>query len=332
MDVTEHFGASGGTGIALRNGYLYFATPTSVVRYKMAAGELKPTGAPEVVVADLPKQQEHADKDLRVRRQGRDLRERRRARRTRASRRIASRKSPGQDPCPLLEQHGGIWRFDENKLGQKQDDGKRYATGFRQMVALTWHDGSLYAAMNNRDQLDTLWPEQFTAQDNAEWPAELPDAGERRLELRLAVLLLRTTQKQARARPRSTAATARRPIAAPRSRRRPSRFPRTGRRSTCMFYTGTQFPATYHGGAFVAFHGSWNRAPLPQAGYNVTFQPFSARQGVGQVRSVRRRLRRQDVDDAPQRRRLAPRRRGAGAGRLALHRGEPEGTGLARDL
>ena len=40
------------------------------------------------------------------------------------------------------------------------------------------------------------------------------------------------------------------------------------------FYTGTLFPQEYHGGAFVAFHGSWNRAPLPQGGYNVAFAPF----------------------------------------------------------
>ena len=42
-----------------------------------------------------------------------------------------------------------------------------------------------------------------------------------------------------------------------------------------MFYTGTQFPKKYQGGAFIAFHGSWNRAPMPQDGYNVTFQPFA---------------------------------------------------------
>ena len=41
-----------------------------------------------------------------------------------------------------------------------------------------------------------------------------------------------------------------------------------------MFYSGHQFPGHYRGGAFIAFHGSWNRAPLPQAGYNVVFQPF----------------------------------------------------------
>src|SRR5215831_3105605 len=34
----------GGTGIALRNDYLYVATPTAVVRWKMTKGQLKPTG------------------------------------------------------------------------------------------------------------------------------------------------------------------------------------------------------------------------------------------------------------------------------------------------
>ena len=41
-----------------------------------------------------------------------------------------------------------------------------------------------------------------------------------------------------------------------------------------LFYTGSQFPEKYKNGAFIAFHGSWNRAPLPQKGYFVVFQPF----------------------------------------------------------
>jgi glucose/arabinose dehydrogenase len=41
-----------------------------------------------------------------------------------------------------------------------------------------------------------------------------------------------------------------------------------------LFYTGDQFPARYKNGAFIAFHGSWNRAPEPQAGTFVVFQPF----------------------------------------------------------
>jgi mono/diheme cytochrome c family protein len=39
-------------------------------------------------------------------------------------------------------------------------------------------------------------------------------------------------------------------------------------------YAGQQFPAKYRGGMFVAFHGSWNRAPRSQGGYNVCFVPF----------------------------------------------------------
>jgi len=40
------------------------------------------------------------------------------------------------------------------------------------------------------------------------------------------------------------------------------------------FYTGDEFPERYRGGAFIAFHGSWNRDPEPQGGYNVVFVPW----------------------------------------------------------
>jgi glucose/arabinose dehydrogenase len=48
-----------------------------------------------------------------------------------------------------------------------------------------------------------------------------------------------------------------------------------------MFYTGAQFPARYRGGLFVAFHGSWNRAPAPQEGYRVVFAPFAGGKAAG---------------------------------------------------
>jgi glucose/arabinose dehydrogenase len=41
-----------------------------------------------------------------------------------------------------------------------------------------------------------------------------------------------------------------------------------------LFYTGEMFPERYRNGAFIAFHGSWNRAPLEQKGYFVAFIPF----------------------------------------------------------
>ena len=42
-----------------------------------------------------------------------------------------------------------------------------------------------------------------------------------------------------------------------------------------LLYDRHQFPAAYQRGALIAFHGSWNRAPLPQGGYNVVFQPLA---------------------------------------------------------
>jgi glucose/arabinose dehydrogenase len=47
------------------------------------------------------------------------------------------------------------------------------------------------------------------------------------------------------------------------------------------FYTGTQFPSSYRGGAFIAFHGSWNRSPLPQEGYRIVFVPFDGTNPTG---------------------------------------------------
>src|SRR6202795_837174 len=38
------------------------------------------------------------------------------------------------------------------------------------------------------------------------------------------------------------------------------------------FYNGKQFPESYHGGAFIAEHGSWNRAS--RAGYQIVFVGF----------------------------------------------------------
>ena len=56
---------------------------------------------------------------------------------------------PGIDPCPQLEDHGGVWRFDAHKKGQTQKDGTKYATGIRSVVAMDWNraDSNLYVVM-----------------------------------------------------------------------------------------------------------------------------------------------------------------------------------------
>ena len=262
------------TGIAFHNGYLYMAHPNSVDRYKMTPGELKPAGQAEVVVSNLEGVRQHGDKGIAFDGKG-SLYVNVGAPSNACQSPDRQREVRGQDPCPLLAMHGGIWKFDENKLGQKQTDGVRYATGLRQMPAITWHDDAVYTVMNSRDGLDTLWPGKFTAQENAERPAEpMFRADKPGLDFGWPYCFFDYGQQKFLLNPeyggdgktvgRCTQFT--NPIAS---------FPAHWAPVDVMFYEGNQFPAHYKGGAFIAFHGSWNRAPMPQDGYNVTFQPIA---------------------------------------------------------
>lgn len=273
FEVKEHFGQGSFTGIALHNGYLYLAGPNTVIRYKMKAGELKPSGEPETIVMDLPGVREHGDKGIAFDGKG-SLYVNVGAPSNACQTKDRQKQSPGQDPCPILERNGGIWKFNENKLGQKQEDGTRFVTGLRQEPAIAWAYGALYIAMNNRDQLDVLWPGKFTAKENAERPAEPFYRAVQGSNFGWPYCFWDYEQKKFFLNPeyggdgktvgRCSEFTP--PVA---------EFPAHWAPVDLMFYTGNQFPAKYKGGAFIAFHGSWNRAPMEQAGYNVTFQPFA---------------------------------------------------------
>lgn len=268
------------TGIALRNGYLYAGLMNSIQRYKMTPGELKPSSPAETVVGGLPGVSQHGDKGIAFDGQGSVY--------VNVGAPSNACQSPdrragvkGQDPCPLLEKNGGIWKFDENKLGQKQEDGVHFATGLRQMPAIAWHDGGLYIVMNSRDQLNVFWPAYFTAKDNAERPAEpMFRADHAGVNFGWPYCFFDYDAQKFLLNPeyggdgktvgRCTEFT--NPVTS---------FPAHWAPVDVMFYTGSQFPAKYKGGAFIAFHGSWNRAPMPQDGYNVTFQPFDGAKPSG---------------------------------------------------
>ncbi len=279
FDLKESFGEGSSTGIGLRNGYLYVAKVNSVERYKLTPGQLKPAGSAEVVVMGLQGERQHGDKGIAFDGKG-SLYVNVGAPSNACQAKDRQAKSPGQDPCPILEQHGGIWKFDENKLGQTQADGVRFATGLRQMPAIAWYDGALYIAMNNRDQLDVMWPGKFTAQENAERPAEPLDRAVEGSNFGWPYCFYDYGQKKFFTNPeyggdgktsdKCGAFTP--PVVA---------FPAHWAPVDLMFYSGKRFPKKYQGGAFIAFHGSWNRAPMPQAGYNVTFQPFSHGKPLG---------------------------------------------------
>jgi glucose/arabinose dehydrogenase len=272
LETQERFGSGSITGIALRNGYLYVGKFNSIERYKLAPGQLKPASdSPETVVSDLPGVFQHGDKGIAFDGKG-GLYVNVGAPSNACQQPDRRPGAKGEDPCPLLEKNGGIWKFDENKLGQKQEDGTRFATGLRQMPAITWHDGAVYTAMNNRDQLDVFWPDTFKAEDNNDRPAEPLYRAEQGSNFGWPYCFYDYTQKKLLLNPEygGDGKTVGRcgeftvPVAS---------FPAHWAPVDLMFYTANQFPQKYRNGAFIAFHGSWNRSP--QAGYNVTFQPFA---------------------------------------------------------
>ena len=131
-----------------------------------------------------------------------------------------------------------------------------------------------YTVMNNRDQIDILYPDHFSAEDNNDGPAEGMYRADQGLDFGWPYCYFDFRQQKMLLSARNMAATARRMRAAPNSHRRSPAFPPHWAPVDVMFYQARQFPAHYQGGAFIAFHGSWNRAPEQRPGA-VVFQPFA---------------------------------------------------------
>ncbi|HUQ45492.1 MAG TPA: PQQ-dependent sugar dehydrogenase [Gemmatimonadaceae bacterium] len=274
-DLQQRFGSAGGTGIALHGDFLYADVGPAIVRYPMPAGALTPTGAPDTVVKGMPYMPGHSARNFAIARDG-SLYVNIGSQTNACQERDRQAASPGINPCTELERRAGIWRFDANRLGQEFMPAARFATGIRNATGLAINpaDGSLYAASHGRDNLSSNWAGLFTEQQNAELPAEelfrvtsgddfgWPYCywdGPRRMR----VLAPEYGGNGATVGQCSTKKT------------NVSAMPAHWAPNALMFYTGSMFPARYRGGAFIAFHGSWNRAPLPQGGYNVVFLPFA---------------------------------------------------------
>lgn len=276
-DQQEKFGEGGGTGIALRGEWLYHSTDSHVLRYRLTPGSLAPTGEPEVVVKDLPNARQHAAKSFAFGGDGQlyvevgspsnALGNPDRARGAKAR--------PDAEVQEFLSKHGGFWRFDPDKLNQTQADGHHFSTGHRHVLSIAWHPTarSFFMVQHGRDQLNTVAPDFYTAEDNAELPAEELHQLKEGADFGWPRTYFDPRRKQRMLAPEyggdgKTAAPAGKhpdPLVA---------FPAHWAPMQMAVYAAEQFPAKYRGGAFVAFHGSWNRAPLPQRGYNVAFVPF----------------------------------------------------------
>ena len=181
--------------------------------------------------------------------------------------------SPGIPDCPELQTRAGVWQFDVNRLRQTQADAQRFATGIRNAVAFTRHPttGALYAVQHGRDNFVQNWPKLYDQKESAEQPSEeflhvtrgsdygWPFCYHDRARDKELLAPEYGGDKNAQGRCANVTA----PIGS---------FPGHWGPNDLLFYTGTQFPEKYRGGAFIAFHGSWNRDPEPQAGYNVVLR------------------------------------------------------------
>jgi len=182
----------------------------------------------------------------------------------------------GREPCPELETSGGLWSFKTDKINQTIKDGTRIATGLHNAVALAVNprDTMIYAVSHDRDGLHDLWPNLYSEEESATLPGE-------------ELVRLQSTRadfgwpycyydypKQQRVTAPEYGGDKSRTDRCDRLIQPLMTYPAHWSPMAMLFYTGKMFPAQYQGGAFIAFHGSSQRTPLPEEGYVVVFQQF----------------------------------------------------------
>jgi glucose/arabinose dehydrogenase len=281
LDRLGSFGPGGVNDVELHGGYLYASPSDRIVRWPVSREAPVPSGEGEVVVSGLPTRG-HGSKAMAFK--GDSLFVTFGSRTNSCQERDRQAKSPGVDPCPELAERAGIWVFNASRTGQKVSDGAHYATGLRNAAAIAIQPGTgaLYTAIMGRDQLGQNWG--FSDSVNAEDPAEEFGVVTRGADYgwpycyysntRHAKLLAPEYGGDGRKTDRCTNRTM--PAIA---------FPGHFAPLALAFYPGDAFGAKYHNGAFLAFHGSWNRAPLPQSGYRVVFIPFANGKPTGKYES-----------------------------------------------
>jgi glucose/arabinose dehydrogenase len=274
------FGGPSTTTVRLLGDALYAETENAIVRYRLPTGALEPVGPPDTIVGGLPDDRSHKSKTFAIHDNHVYVNHGSPTNACQEKDRIAG--SMGLDPCPDLANRAGIWRYNLNKTRQTIADGERFATGIRNAVAIAFEPrgNQLYVVQHGRDNLAQNWPALFTEEKSAETPAEElfqvnrgDDFGwpycyfDRDLNKKVlapeyggdATKVGRCADKKGNA----------------------GAFPGHWAPNSLLFYTGSALPARYRNGAFIVFHGSWNRAPLPQQGFKVVFQPMSGGRASG---------------------------------------------------
>lgn len=275
-------GATGGTGIAVWRDGLFVEAEDKIVRYPLGKGELAPTGKPVVVIDGLRMEGDHMMKAMAIDAAGNLFINSGSASNIceKANRQPGS---PGKDPCDELALRAGIWKYSALKTGQHFSPAERYATGIRNTGGIAFDGaGRMFAVQHGRDQLAN-WPALYTTQQGVDLPAEVLLQVNKGDDFGWPFCYYDGFQKKLVLGPEyggdggkavGRCATKKGPVAA-----YPAHFAPTG----LAYYGGSQFPAAYRGGVFIAFHGSWNRAPMPQDGYRVVFQPLANGKANGEA-------------------------------------------------
>ena len=286
-DVIERFGetvqsgGAGGTGIGLYKGWVYAEINDRIVRYSLPGDSMVPSGPADTVVSGLPLGGDHPMHPFIINAEGSmyvDLGT------ATNSCQLKNRtlKSSGVQPCTELETRGGIWRYDANKTNQTFSPAERFATGIRNAEGFAIDStGRMFVTQHGRDQLRANWPDLYKPDQEATQPAEelllLKEKGdygwpECYYDAFVQKLVLAPEYGGDGGKAIGVCANKIAPIAA---------FPAHWAPNAMVLYDKKQFPTHYRGGVFIAFHGSWDRAPYAQGGYNVVFQALNGDRASG---------------------------------------------------
>jgi len=263
------FGDYPGTGIYIKNDYLYASSNDDVYRYKLNNnGEVINPNEPEKIIVGLVNRNMDNSKSITVDNNaniyvnvGSYL----------GSCLVDANSKQAPNPCPLLDSVGGIWQFKTNKLNQQYKDAVHYATGFKNVVGLDWNSktSSLFIMQHGRDGLHDLFPQYYTAEKSGILPAETMYEVHKGSDGGWPYVYYDQFQHKKILSPeyggngiKTGKDNALDPVVA---------FPAHLAPNGLLFYTGSKFPKKYQNGAFICFHG---KSPELQKGYLVAFVPF----------------------------------------------------------
>jgi len=280
-DRRHRFGSFSATEVKVQGQQIYTETGSAILRYRWNPARFAAEGGPDTIVSGLPGDRSHTAKTF-VIRDG-QLYVNHGSPSNSCQEQDRMKGSPGKTPCPDLETRAGIWRFSATKTGQTLADGRRFATGIRNAVAMALEPTTrmLYVMQHGRDMLQENWG--FSPEKNAETPAEEMFRVTEGADFGWPYCYFDPEQKQKVLAPEygGDGKTVGRCAA---KAGNVGSFPGHWAPNALLFYTArgaAAFPARYRDGAFIAFHGSWNRAPLPQQGFKVVFQPMRAGRAAG---------------------------------------------------